>query len=74
VYDASVGDLDECNGVKINGQYVYVVTKSFPYIGRCLKGEFEEESRPAGSSSQTAGRENQRGSGDTRPPREGPRR
>jgi len=37
------GDLDECNGISINGNYMYFVTEEFPYVSRCLMGEFEEE-------------------------------
>ncbi|MEM9546605.1 MAG: YHYH protein [Bacteroidota bacterium] len=39
-YVAGLGDLDECNGATINGQYMYLVTDDYPYIGRCLKGVF----------------------------------
>jgi hypothetical protein len=42
-YVANLGDLDECNGITINGKYMYLVTKEFPYISRCLMGEFKEE-------------------------------
>lgn len=42
VYQAGSGNLDECNGTMINGEYGYVLTKTFPYISRCLKGEFSE--------------------------------
>ena len=46
------GDLDECNGITIDGKYRYLVTKDFPYVSRCLMGEFESEERsgppPAG--------------------------
>ncbi|MEM8861084.1 MAG: YHYH protein [Chloroflexota bacterium] len=41
-YDASYGDLDECNGITINGQYIYLITEDYPYISRCLMGEFSE--------------------------------
>ena len=41
------GDLDECNGTFIEDRYLYLVTNEFPYISRCLKGEFNE-SRPSG--------------------------
>ena len=41
VYTGS-GNLDECNGVIINGEYAYLMTETFPYIPRCLKGEFTE--------------------------------
>lgn len=41
-FDQASGDLDECNGITIDGQYIYLVTESFPYVSRCLKGEFSE--------------------------------
>ncbi len=41
-YVEGSGDLDECNGISISGAYVYVITDEFPYISRCLKGEFTE--------------------------------
>ena len=44
VYDPSSGDLDSCNGTIINGQYLYLITDSFPYISRCLNGEMPAES------------------------------
>lgn len=40
VYVDGLGQLDECNGVEINGTYAYVLTDEFPYIPRCLNGEF----------------------------------
>lgn len=46
-YIEGLGDLDECNGTQINGKYAYVVTDTYPYVSRCLKGEFEE-SMPQG--------------------------
>jgi hypothetical protein len=39
------GDLDECNGITVDGKYMYVVTNEFPYVGRCLMGEFESQER-----------------------------
>lgn len=47
VYTPGSGNLDECNGTTINGQYAYVITDTFPYISRCLKGAFTE-TRPSG--------------------------
>lgn len=47
VYDDIVGDLDECNGIEIDGQYAYFLTDSYPFIPRCLNGEFTE-SAPGG--------------------------
>ncbi|MEE3255962.1 MAG: YHYH protein [Actinomycetota bacterium] len=41
-YVDGLGDLDECNGISINQQYVYIVTRDFPFISRCLMGEFDE--------------------------------
>ncbi|MFP4845715.1 YHYH protein [Winogradskyella sp. PE311] len=41
------GDLDECNGITINGKYMYLVTAEFPYVSRCLMGSYEE-ARPQG--------------------------
>ena len=38
-YIEGFGDLDACNGTTIDGEYVYLVTKEFPYISRCLMGE-----------------------------------
>lgn len=44
-YIDGLGDLDECNGrygvtpEYPNGIYHYTITDSWPYIGRCLKGE-----------------------------------
>ena len=32
------GDLDECNGMTVDGQYGYYVTESFPHTMRCFKG------------------------------------
>ena len=41
-YVEGSGDLDECNGIIINGNYIYLITKEYPYVSRCLKGEFKE--------------------------------
>ncbi len=32
------GDLDECNGMTVNGQYGYYVTASYPWIISCHSG------------------------------------
>ncbi len=42
-YVNGLGDLDECNGIELNGEYSYFVTNEYPYMSRCLKGEFIEE-------------------------------
>jgi YHYH protein len=46
-YVKGLGTLDECNGTTVNGKYTYIATDGYPYIGRCLMGEFKEE-RPKG--------------------------
>lgn len=37
-YVESAGDLDECNGMTVNGQYGYYVTEKYPYILACFTG------------------------------------
>lgn len=32
------GNLDKCNGINFGIRYIYIVTKSFPYIPRCWSG------------------------------------
>lgn len=60
-YDASEGDLDECNGIEINGQYLYILTDEYPYIGRCLKGEFSQNG--PGGGNRSGGRGGRQGEG-----------
>ena len=51
-YVDGLGDLDECNGRTgvtpefPEGIYYLMVTDSYPFVGRCLKGEFEEDTLP----------------------------
>ena len=47
VHTAGPGVLDECNGIEIDGVYTYVITNEFPFLSRCLVGEFSE-TRPSG--------------------------
>lgn len=47
-YVEDSGDLDACNGITIDGNYMYLVTNEFPYISRCLMGDYEE-ARPQGA-------------------------
>ena len=42
VFTHDQGDLDECNGTVIGDAYAYVITEQYPYISRCLMGEFTE--------------------------------
>ena len=41
VFTEGSGDLDECNGTFVDGEYVYLLTDDYPYIPRCLMGEFD---------------------------------
>lgn len=34
----NAGDLDECNGMTVDGQYAYYVTNSYPWVMGCYKG------------------------------------
>ncbi|ANW95776.1 hypothetical protein AXE80_05545 [Wenyingzhuangia fucanilytica] len=58
-YVEGAGDLDECNGITIDGKYMYLVTDEFPYVSRCLMGEVaqEERRRPRDGNSQRGRRE-----------------
>ena len=47
-FDSSIGDLDECNGTEVNGEYAYFITDLYPYVSRCLNGEFEARGPGAG--------------------------
>ena len=59
VYDAANGDLDECNGMTVNGSYGYYVTDAYPWVLNCFKGtpdkSFNKQppsgTRPPGSES-----------------------
>ncbi|MBX2866950.1 YHYH protein [Candidatus Kaiserbacteria bacterium] len=41
-YIPDSGDLDACNGMFIEGEYVYLFTDTFPYIQRCVHGVPDE--------------------------------
>lgn len=32
------GDLDECNGMTVNGQYGYYITDDYPFVMKCMMG------------------------------------
>lgn len=38
VHVAGSGNLDECNGATVDGQYVYFATDTYPFFPRCFKG------------------------------------
>lgn len=37
-YIEGLGDLDECNGRTVDGQYGYYVTNAYPWVMACFKG------------------------------------
>ncbi len=45
-FDSSIGDLDACSGIEMNGQYAYILTNEYPFISRCLNGEVEWQGGP----------------------------
>jgi hypothetical protein len=48
VFSDDNGELDACNGVEIDGQYAYLLTDEWPFVGRCLNGEFTASGPGAG--------------------------
>jgi len=40
-YVEGLGDLDECNGRTVDGQYGYYITNSFPWVLNCFKGQVD---------------------------------
>ena len=46
VWSADSGDLDVCNGTTIGDTYVYLLTTEYPFISRCLNGEFTNQQGP----------------------------
>jgi len=58
---ASDGRLDQCNGGELDGKFVYFVTDTYPFVGRCLWGEI--------SSDFAGGEHNERVQRDRRQPR-----
>ena len=37
-YVEGLGNLDECNGATVGGQYMYFATDTYPFYPRCLFG------------------------------------
>ncbi len=37
-YSVGLGDLDECNGMTLNGVYGYYITDTYPWVLACIKG------------------------------------
>lgn len=42
-YVRGAGNLDECNGATVNGEYVYFATDAYPYFQRCHFGEVSDD-------------------------------
>lgn len=59
------GRLDECNGGELDGKFVYFVTDTYPFVGRCLWGNI--------SSDFAGGEHDQRARGGDRPRERGAR-
>ncbi|MBE1301423.1 MAG: YHYH protein [Alteromonadaceae bacterium] len=47
-YSEGEGDLDECNGMTVNGQYGYYVTDAFPWLVGCLTGSLDSSFEQTG--------------------------
>ena len=48
-YAADLGDLDQCNGMTVDGQYGYYVTPTFPWVLACYSGTPDASFNPAPS-------------------------
>jgi hypothetical protein len=44
-YVENSGDLDECNGMTVDGVYGYYVTNTFPYMMKCFSGTPDDSFR-----------------------------
>ena len=42
-FHPALGNLDECNGGKLNGKYVYFATDNFPFFHRCHWGKVSRD-------------------------------
>lgn len=58
-FNSSYGNLDECNGAVVEGEYTYFITRTFPFFPRCLMGEFEAEVRGPSAGTQAPPEGNQ---------------
>ena len=41
-YVEGLGDLDQCNGMSVNGSYRYHITTAYPYVLACFVGTLDE--------------------------------
>ncbi len=78
-YVAGLGSLDQCNGGQLDGNYVYFITDSYPFIQRCVFGtpdqSFNKRGGPGGAGGPGMRRDMRggrppprRGEGDRPPP------
>ena len=51
----NAGDLDECNGMTVDGQYGYYVTDTYPWVLSCFKGTIHESFYKNGAAPTDAG-------------------
>lgn len=63
-HDPDLGDLDACNGLTIEDEYLYLLTETYPFVPRCLMGDFTDPV-PTGAPPDGGGA----GRDDDRPPR-----
>ncbi|MGD1928577.1 MAG: YHYH protein [Leptolyngbyaceae cyanobacterium] len=52
-YVEGAGDLDDCNGMTIDGIYGYYVTEDYPYVIVCYRGTPDNSFRKTGSGGQS---------------------
>ncbi len=68
------GDLDECNGMTIDGQYGYYVTDTYPWVIKCLKGTPDEsfivQGGPGGQGGPPQGQDGEDGEAPAGPPQD----
>lgn len=48
-YVAGHGELDECNGMVLDGQYMYFATEAYPYFMACFRGTPDPSFRKRGN-------------------------
>lgn len=41
-YVEGSGDLDQCNGTMVDGEYRYYATDTYPFFPRCFRGNVTE--------------------------------
>lgn len=68
-YADGLGDLDDCNGITIEGQYLYIITLEFPYIPRCVHGNPDPSFAKGPGAGANGG--TQRGTPPGQPPQDG---